>query len=142
MANEPRRRLVLDTNTSVSAFLFPLSVPGRVFECVVERHRMLMSMESASELAEVLRREKFDRYLSRKHREELLAGAIGISEFVRTVGKITACRDPADNKFLELAVDGVATAIVSGDNDLLVMSPYRTVPIITPVQFLATFAAT
>lgn len=49
---------------------------------------------------------------------------------------VTNCRDPKDNKFLELAVSGNATWIVSGDKDLLSLHPYRGIPIITLQTFL------
>ena len=51
--------------------------------------------------------------------------------------KLTECRDPKDNKFLELAVSGNATSIVSGDRDLLVFSPFRAVMILTPQKFIS-----
>jgi len=53
--------------------------------------------------------------------------------------QITACRDPKDNKFLELAIAGNATHIVSGDNDLLELSPFEQIQIVTPEAFLAPF---
>ena len=48
-----------------------------------------------------------------------------------------ACRDPSGDKFLELAVSGEASLIVTGDRDLLALTPFRTVEIVTPAQFLA-----
>ena len=51
---------------------------------------------------------------------------------------ITACRDPKDNKFLELAVSGQANLIISSDNDLLVLHPFRGIFILKPVAFLDT----
>ena len=49
---------------------------------------------------------------------------------------ITDCRDPADNMFLELAVEGQADIIISGDNDLLSLNPFRGIKIITAAEFL------
>ena len=46
------------------------------------------------------------------------------------------CRDPSDNKLLELAVSGAAVCIVSGDQDLLVLHPFRGISIVTPRGFL------
>jgi predicted nucleic acid-binding protein len=59
---------------------------------------------------------------------------------VKIASKINDCRDPSDNKFLELAVDGAAAGLVSGDADLLQLNPYRGLQIITPRQFLEIFA--
>lgn len=49
---------------------------------------------------------------------------------------ITACRDPKDDKFLELAVSGRATHIISGDTDLLTLNPFRGIAILPPRAFL------
>lgn len=50
--------------------------------------------------------------------------------------RIAACRDPTDDKFLELAVNGRGDLIVSGDGDLLVLNPFRGIPIVSPTTFL------
>ena len=50
--------------------------------------------------------------------------------------RIAVCRDPKDDKFLEVAVAGEADVIVSGDQDLLVLHPFGGIPIIPPVAFL------
>jgi uncharacterized protein len=50
--------------------------------------------------------------------------------------RIAACRDATDDKFLELAVSGVADLILSGDGDLLVLNPFRGIPIVTPATFV------
>jgi len=140
MASDASHRVVFDTNGLVSGFLFPQSVPGQALDLVLERHLLLMSVEVAAELTEVMRREKFDRFLTRQHREEVVADTIRDSKFVATSTIITDCRDPHDNKFLELAIDGQATTIVSGDADLLSLSPFRGVSILTPREFLSRFA--
>jgi predicted nucleic acid-binding protein len=62
----------------------------------------------------------------------VLAGA----ELVTITEQIVACRDPDDDKFLELAVNGRAELIVSGDNDLLSMESFRGIPIISPAGFV------
>lgn len=49
---------------------------------------------------------------------------------------IRACRDPKDDKFLELAIDGRADAIVTGDQDLLVLHPFRGIAVLTPAEYL------
>jgi predicted nucleic acid-binding protein len=51
--------------------------------------------------------------------------------------EVRLCRDPKDDKFLELVVSGRASSMVTGDQDLLVLHPFRGVPILTPAQFLA-----
>ena len=58
------------------------------------------------------------------------------AELVAITERIAACRDPKDDKFLELAVNGQADLIVSGDADLLALNPFRDIPIVTPATFV------
>ncbi|HTV30950.1 MAG TPA: putative toxin-antitoxin system toxin component, PIN family [Xanthobacteraceae bacterium] len=58
------------------------------------------------------------------------------AELVTIVDRIEAGRDPTDDKFLELAVSGQADMIVTGDLDLLVLHPFRSIPIIDPAAFI------
>lgn len=141
MADDALVRVVLDTNSLVSGFLFPQSIPGQALDLVLRRYLLLMSIEVAAELTEVMRREKFDRFLTRQQREEVVADTIRDSKFVATSTIIKDCRDADDNKFLELAIDGQAATIVSGDADLLTLSPFRSIPILPPRDFLSRFAA-
>jgi predicted nucleic acid-binding protein len=67
-----------------------------------------------------------------------MAGA----EAVTITERIAACRDVTDDKFLELAVSGKADMIVSGDADLLVLNPFRGIPIVTPAAFVQGAART
>ena len=133
MRNKPR--YVFDTNTIVSALLFDDGNPGRAFQEATNQGALLLSMETAEEIAEVLRRDKFDRYVRRKTREEFLRALIQQAIFVEVFETIQVCRDPNDDKFLELAVSGNATQVITGDNDLLVLNPFRGIPILSPKQF-------
>ena len=81
-------------------------------------------------------RPKFDRYVSAAAREAFVAGLPAASDWVAITGAVMGCRDPDDDKFLETAITGEASAIVSGDNDLLAMHPFRGIPILRPADFL------
>lgn len=131
-----RRRYVFDTNTIVSAFLFDDSTPARAVKVSRRRGRLLLSVETARELREVLEREKFDRYVRRETRREFLVALLEESQFVEINEPFEVCRDPDDDKFLELAAAGQATAIVTGDDDLLVLQVFRDIPILTAKEFL------
>jgi len=61
---------------------------------------------------------------------------LAAAEVVFITERIVACRDPKDDKFLELAVNGRADLIISGDVDLLALDPFRGVPIVTPAAFV------
>jgi putative PIN family toxin of toxin-antitoxin system len=84
-----------------------------------------------------LHRKQFNKYLLEEERMRFLAGLLKAAELLETTEKITECRDPRDNKFLELAVCGRADCIVSGDDDLLDLNLFREIPIITPREFLS-----
>ena len=47
-----------------------------------------------------------------------------------------ACRDPKDDKFLDVALAGGAHALITGDLDLLALHPFHGIPIVTPAEFL------
>lgn len=133
-------RAVLDTNVSVSAVLQPRSTPRRAFDMVLEHGTSLISIGTLAELNEVLSRSRFNRYLTQEQRLEFLATLVRGSELVDVIAVVAVCRDPKDDKFLELALSGRATHVISGDNDLLSLNPFRGVAIITPQEFLAELA--
>jgi putative PIN family toxin of toxin-antitoxin system len=67
---------------------------------------------------------------------EGVARMLAAAELVTITKRIAACRDPTDDKFLELAVNGHADLIVSGDGDLLALNPFREIAIVTPAAFV------
>lgn len=130
-------RTVIDTGVVVSALLLPRSVPRQAFDVAAARGRLLVSYETIAELDEVLRRPRFDKYLSQSRRLEFLAALVRETEVIDVVDVVAECRDPKDNKFLELALSGNGSHIVTGDSDLLVLHPFRAIPIVSPRSFLA-----
>lgn len=97
---------------------------------------MLLSLDLLEELNDVFSRSKFDRYLSSEEREDFLEALIERSVLVEITEHMSACRDPSDDKVLELAVNGKAKYIISGDKDLLVLNPFRHIVVITADEFL------
>ncbi|GJL60575.1 MAG: hypothetical protein NPIRA03_34320 [Nitrospirales bacterium] len=131
-----RTRIVLDTNAIVSRLLVPDSIPGQAVRKAVDEGEILMSESTLYELAEVLGREKFDVYVSRQDREEFLRILGRIVEMVSILHAVHDCRDMRDNHILEVAVNGQAQIIVTGDEDLLVLNPFRGISIMKPVDYL------
>ncbi len=78
-----------------------------------------------------------DEYLLEEERMRFLIALLKEAEMMEVSEEITDCRDVKDNKFLELAVGGKANCIVSGDDDLLVLNPFRGIPILTSREFLS-----
>ena len=131
--------VVIDTNVVISAVLLPQSVSRQVFDFVVLRGELLVSEGSLAELNEVLGRPKFRKYVSEKRCLEFLSAFVQVAKIINVVDVVTECRDKKDNKFLELAVSGKATHIITGDNDLLVLNPFRRIEIVSPSAFLNEF---
>ena len=129
-------RIVVDTNALISRLLLPTSVPSQAVRKAVEEAQLLVSEATLEELADVLSRAKFDPYITIEERQEYLRRLGRIAEMVPIVHVIRACRDPEDDKFLELAVNGAADLMVTGDDDLLVLHPFRGIPILTPASYL------
>ena len=102
-------------------------------------YTLLLSRATLNEIVEVLHRPR----LRSKYQlsDEVLRAAIRLivvrSELVHPDVQITVCRDPKDDKFLEVAVAGQADVIVSGDEDLLTLTPFTNIPIVSPARFLA-----
>lgn len=76
---------------------------------------------------------KFDRYVSRERRDALL---VRLAPIIEIVQRVQASRDPKNDPFLEVAINGRADVLVSGDGDLLVLDPFHGIRILTPASYL------
>lgn len=132
----PSATIVVDTNVLISRLLAPDSAPARAVSHAVRHGRLLASNATLEELAEVLGRGKFDCYLSLDERQQFMRLLTRIVEMPPITHRFNDCRDPSDNKFLDLAVSGAAHAIVTGDRDLLDLHPFREIPIMKPATYL------
>lgn len=136
---KPSLRFVFDTNVIVSALLLGESISRRAFDRAVEIGKILLSIPVLGELNEVLGRQKFRKYITVDETRRFLAALVREAEWMEVDVKINACRDPSDNIFIELAMSGSATQIISGDNDLLSLSPFEGISVLTPAAFLERF---
>ena len=128
-------RVVVDTNIFVSAALKRSSWPGETVRWLDEFGGFLKSRVTEAQVLEVLRRPHLAANLSPSFFDNIQR-IFSKAELVTIVERIAACRDPTDDKFLELAVNGRADVIVTGDLDLLVLNRFRGIPIITPRIFI------
>jgi len=131
-------RVVADTNVLVSRLILPDSVPAQVLRQVELNSLLLFSESTMYELADVLSRQKFDRYVSLDDRRGFIERLGKIAEFIPIVQLVRECCDPKDDKFLEVALNGSADMIITGDTDLLAMNPWRGVEIFSPIDYLGT----
>jgi len=130
-------RCVVDTNVIVSASVFALSIPDQALEKVLLHSTLLFSDFTMDELKNVLFRSKFDRYVSRDEPAIFLGQLSAAAEFVSIIQLVRECRDPKDDKFREVALNGRADVIITGDADLLRMHPWREIAISSPADWLA-----
>ena len=127
---------MFDTNVLVSALLLPKSKPRSSFDRALRNGRLLISVAVLAEAYEVLSRKRFSRYINEEDARNFIAALTREAELVDVKVKISASRDPKDDKLLELAVSGRATHIVTGDSDLLTLDPFQGIRILTPSSFL------
>jgi putative PIN family toxin of toxin-antitoxin system len=129
-------RAVVDTNVFVSASIFPYSIPRQAVRKALHNGALLSSEPTTSELREALFRSKIDRYVSREERAIFLAQLERVAEIVPTIQIVRECRDPKDDMFLEVVLNGRADVIVTGDADLLGTNPWRGIAVEAPADHL------
>jgi uncharacterized protein len=129
-------RWVVDTNVLVSRLLAPRGVAAQAVDQALQTGVLLVSDATLEELAEVLARPRFDPYLSKQDRQRFFSLLSGVSRRIPINQRVQACRDPKDDKFLDVALCGLAQGIVTGDKDLLALNPFHGVPILAPTAFL------
>lgn len=84
----------------------------------------------------MLSRPKFETYITPGERNQFLIALTREATLVTVIVELHVVRDPKDDLVLELAVSGGATAIISGDPDLVALHVYDSIPIRTPAEFL------
>ena len=129
-------RLVFDTNTLISHLLMPSGLPAKAVRKGLHEGQLIVSDDTLGELAEVLARAKFDRYISLADRQEFFRVFGRVVEKINIIRRVQACRDPGDDRFLELAINGQASHIITGDQDLLALHPFQSIQIITPLNYI------
>jgi putative PIN family toxin of toxin-antitoxin system len=120
-------RSVFDTNVLVSALLLKTSKPRQALDCALGKGKILLSFSTLAEINDVLGRKQFRRYIVEEEIRRFLAALTRDAEWVEIIVPIVACRDSKDDKFLELAVNGHADYIVTGDADLIALHPFRNI---------------
>ena len=130
---------VFDTNSLISVNLTQDSVNRKAFDKARELGIAVYSESTFTEFAAKFNHPKFDKYISKQKRSIAIAAFEKRAQLIHVSVKVDICRDPKDNKFLELAVEAGAACIITGDKDLLVLSPFQDIPILTAGDFLKRF---
>jgi uncharacterized protein len=130
------RRVVLDTNVLVSAFLFE-GKPRELFRKVISGSiQCFLSEPILRELTEVLQRPKFG--VPYEVCQQIVQELYAICEVVDPASRIDIVRsDPDDNRILECALEAKADFLVTGDRHLLEIETFRGIEIIDPAACLS-----
>ena len=128
-------RIVVDTNILVSAALKQTSLPAIALQQAAQHDALLKSAATEAQFLEVIAR-PYLASLIRSDARDWVTQLMASADLVTITEHVTACRDPTDDRFLELAINGHADLILTGDKDLLVLHPFRGIPIVAPATFM------
>jgi putative PIN family toxin of toxin-antitoxin system len=129
--------IVFDASTLVGAALMTDSVPEKALLRADEADVFALSNVVNAEIVDVLGRPKFASAVPAARREHVLDILRREAVWFEPTIHVSDCRDSKDNKYLELAFAAGAEIIVSSDDDLLVLHPWRGVSILRPAAYLA-----
>ena len=129
-------RIILDTNIFISYALKPSAGMTQVVHTAFNHGTLLVSQDTFDELRNVIERFVKRQYVTFREASELLGSVVEIAVWVKILETVQACRDPKDDKFLELAVNGQADYLVTGDKDLLVLHPFKETKILSASDFI------
>lgn len=129
--------IVFDASVLVSAAFKVDSVPERALLRAHEVDVFALSAAVEAEFIDVFGRPKFAQAIRHDRRAHILALLRDAAVWFEPTVPVTDCRDPKDDKYLELALAAGAETIVSSDDDLLVLHPWRGVRILRPAAYLA-----
>jgi len=130
-------RVVLDTNVFVSGVFFG----GHPYRILDAWRRARLTLVLSPEILDEYRRvgESLAERYEGVDLSPFLRLLVAHAEFVQPSPLASpVCRDPDDDKFLACAIAGRAQAIVTGDRDLLSLSEFRSIPVLSPRTFVET----
>lgn len=130
------KKYICDTNILLSSLLSDSSPPAKTIDYIRKNGLFSFSQDTFIEFEEVLNRPKFDKFLSIDTRLNFISEVRDLSVFYEINQKIDICRDPKDNKFLDVAIASSADYLITGDDDLLVLKSIKNTTIITPRKFI------
>jgi len=133
-------RAVIDTGVLVSALIRRQGTTGEVLRALRDgRFTAVYSTDILVEIIDVLGRPALRlKYHIEPDDISVVINLIRLrGDLVVPAREVTVCRDPKDDKFLEAALEAGADCIISGDADLLDLTPFENIPILRPAEFLA-----
>jgi len=112
-------------------------VPAAALRRAVTQDRIAISAPLIEELVAVLHRPRLARFIDPLLRADLIFRILTHGVMFAPTLRVTDCRDAKDNLYLELAQESAAGCIVSSDEDLLCLSPWRGIPVLRPAAYMA-----
>ncbi|MEK6583047.1 MAG: putative toxin-antitoxin system toxin component, PIN family [Nitrospirota bacterium] len=127
-------KVVIDTNIWISYLLGGLlqSIDEKI---LTNEIKIVVSDAMLKELSEVSSRPKFENIFTTTRVKELFALLDSYAIVVTPGQRIDICRDKKDNFLLEVALEGKAAYLVTGDDDLLVLNRFKNIKIVSPKDF-------
>lgn len=127
-------KVVVDSNIWISV-LINKSYQSFIKGLIEKDFKIICSRNQLEEISSVLTRPKISRYIQRAQIKEFLILFLKTVDLVEIKEIVKDCRDEKDNFILETALSGGVDFIISNDNDLLVMNPYKGIEILTVTEF-------
>lgn len=130
-----KEKIILDTNLWIS---FLISNNFQIIEELLEKNKIILiySDRLISEIDNVINRPKFKKYFSKDSVELIYELFDKQGLLIPITSNILLCRDEKDNFLLNLAIDGNADYLITGDKDLLVIKKIKKTEIITISDFI------
>ena len=138
---DSKPRVILDTNLLISRALTPSSLTASAVRLIIDHCDLLVSQATMDELATTLNRVQTKGYVKQDEAIALITAYKEMVEWIPIIERVQECRDPKDDKFLELAINGNAEYLITGDKDLLVLDPFRETHILSAKDFIAKILA-
>ena len=127
-------RVVIDTNIWISYLIGGL-LQGLDEKILSNEVKVVVSEELLKELIEVSKRPKFNKIFTVKRMKELLSLLDNYAIVVYPSEKVNICRDVKDNFLLDVGLEGKVDYLITGDEDLLALNPFRKIKIVRPKEF-------
>jgi uncharacterized protein len=129
------KTIVIDTSVLIAACIYPDRKPAAIFRQALVQFKLAVSAETLGELEVVLGRSKFDRWRAAEERLAWFEQYRDNVTLYDTPVISTACDDPKDNKFLDIALAAKAIVIVASDDDLWRLHPHKGIDILSLQDF-------
>jgi putative PIN family toxin of toxin-antitoxin system len=129
------KKVILDTNLWISFLISKRQdeIDDLIYD---EQIKLIFSKESVEEFLSIAKRPKFQKYFTDESIHELLRLFDKYGKLIDVAVDIKKCRDNKDNFLLNLAVEGKADYLVTGDTDLLILRKLKKTKIINWSDFI------